>query len=295
MQVVDTSDVRSNPNEQIAHAAKVIGRSADRKKVFEFIHTGKRKIKTVEEISDGTGLPRKRVLEEGKKLVNNHILEQVKRGTDSDTAYEKNNFFAQNKKRIISLSTNPKKLKSFPTKYNPQQKDSIIINFNTKEKPRISFISVDDVDSFAKVNRVTPVGSNNRLPEIKLKEGFKKILGEEGDFKDWGGENDDLSTTRLEISGKRKPTAIAFKGPATTGKLVPKKMGKNGDQILRLFTCPAVVFLVVYQGQIDDSILKHMEINALARSFSMGKKIFYGIIDEKDVNRLLAAFPEAFT
>src|SRR6266852_1195312 len=38
--------------------------------------------------------------------------------------------------------------------------------------------------------------------------------------------------------------------PATTGPLVPGKMGKNGDQIQRLFGSPAQVFFVQYEEEI---------------------------------------------
>jgi hypothetical protein len=57
---IETSDVRSNPDEQIKHAAKVIENSKDRRKVFEAILTGKKRYKTIAELEQMTGLKRKR-------------------------------------------------------------------------------------------------------------------------------------------------------------------------------------------------------------------------------------------
>lgn len=43
--VQNVSDARSNPNDQIAHAVKVLGKSKDRLAVFIFFITGKRKLR----------------------------------------------------------------------------------------------------------------------------------------------------------------------------------------------------------------------------------------------------------
>ena len=44
------TDYRSNPNDQMAHAARVIGRSKHRKKVFSAIYHGKKAEKTVSDL-----------------------------------------------------------------------------------------------------------------------------------------------------------------------------------------------------------------------------------------------------
>ena len=82
--VQNVSDVRSSPNDQIAHAAKVIGRSKHRAAIFKAIYRGKKRIKTVAEIRKSTGLRRIRVLQEGGKLSKNLLVSQVKQ--DGDTA-----------------------------------------------------------------------------------------------------------------------------------------------------------------------------------------------------------------
>ena len=45
------ADVRANLNENILFAVKIIGKSIDRRKVFEAIYYGKKEIKTVDAIA----------------------------------------------------------------------------------------------------------------------------------------------------------------------------------------------------------------------------------------------------
>src|SRR6185312_1730126 len=96
--------------------------------------------------------------------------------------------------------------------------------------------------------------SDVRMGEAKFKGGIASILGERDSFSDWGGESRDLSSTRVWIGGRRRVAAFAFKGPGMTGRLTPGKMGKNGDQIQRLFGAPAEVFLVQYGGRVLQSV-----------------------------------------
>ena len=65
---ISVSDARSNSNDQVAHAVKVLGKSLQRLKVFKAIYRGKKPIKFVYEISQATGMTKKRVLEEGRIL-----------------------------------------------------------------------------------------------------------------------------------------------------------------------------------------------------------------------------------
>ena len=48
--IQEVTDSRSNPNENIAHAAKVIQKSKHRRQVFEAIYSDQKRIKTPEEI-----------------------------------------------------------------------------------------------------------------------------------------------------------------------------------------------------------------------------------------------------
>jgi len=157
------------------------------------------------------------------------------------------------------------------------------------------YITVDDIDSFARVQDVqVEPGDYTIIPEARFKSGVARILGEGGRFQDWGGERNDLYTNRVCIAGRRHAAAFAFKGPGTKGILTPRRMGKNGDQIQRLFRAPATVFIVQYWGQVADSIAEQMEEFAKAKSAVEGATVYFAVIDGDDSNRLLKAYPKAF-
>lgn len=290
----EVTDVRSNPNDQIDHAKRVIGLSKDRRKVFIAISTGKNKIRRVEDVVKATGLRRKRVLEEAAILANNQII--IKDRDEKGLFYQRDRFYSQNKKKILNLIDNKKAAANFATKTRPKMTVTSIVAF-PKDMVKIKHITIDDLDSFSKVRKVKRPRKLVYAPidEKKFKEGVKRILGETGEFQDWGGEKNDLLTTRLKKGGKRYATAFGFKGKGTTGILTPKKMGKRGDQVQRLLGSPAQIFLVQYWGQIDDSILEQMKEFAKTKSWSDGNTIYYGIIDGYDTQRLMQAYKRYFT
>ncbi len=287
------SDIASNAQENIAHAAQVLGRSVHRRRVFDAIYTGKLRRKTVKNLMDATGLPQVRVLQEAKKLTDNRIVKAIKVGRT--TAYEKEDFFHTHKKRILSLAESPMKLKEYPTKRNPSHRSGLIHLTLNASRAQTTQVSMDDIETFRQAWSTEGDSMlGTRMSEARFKDGLKDIIGEKGLFKDWGGEVADLFTTRLRLDGKRKATAIALKGPGTKGKLTPGKMGKNGDQIQRLFEAPAEVFLVQYCWQIDQSVIDLMQRLAIARSILYGKRIYFGVIDGQDSYRILQSYPNAF-
>jgi len=291
---IETSDIRSNPNEQIAHAAKVIGRSEARRKVFEEIHRGKKRIKTVDEIVEKTGLERIRVLQEARYLCNNRIIKRRK--VNGKLAYEKDDFYAQNKKLILRLAGDKRALEKYPTKRNPRAA-TVLINLPVPRKAiDVKQLSIDDIDSFERVTSIQLAPDVKEVPllENEFQKGLQQILGEQGEFNDWGGENDDLFSTRLILNGKRINVAFGLKGRGTRGKLTPKKMGKQGDQIQRLFRTQADVFLIQYWKQIDQSVLEQMKLFAIAKSVLNGNRIYYGLIDGQDTLRIIQAYKECF-
>ncbi|PKK81936.1 MAG: hypothetical protein CVT49_16255 [candidate division Zixibacteria bacterium HGW-Zixibacteria-1] len=145
-------------------------------------------------------------------------------------------------------------------------------------------------NSFKKVKMIKSSKKSQPLKESIVKEFLKKIIGQKGDFRDWGGEENDLYTSRVIFKGKRHLTAMALKGRATKAPLTPKKMGKNGDQIVRLFYATADLFIVQFWGKVESSIYKEMERMAIAASFFSRKEIFYCIIDGDDTQRLIQAY-----
>ena len=289
-------DLTSNAPENIAHAAKVVGRGEGRRKVFAAIYRGKQKVKSAKEIAKKTGLTEMRVLQEGKALTDNHIVTTAK--VNGYKAYQKIDFYHRRKKQILALAASKAKLTAFPTKRNPAttpaKAERIRIDVRiSRKKHAAQHVTVDDIDNFAKV---ASVGSspNVKMAESAFKNGLAKILGEHGTFKDWGGESRDLSSTRLKIDNKRKIAAFAFKGPGKTGKLTPGKMGVNGDQIQRLVKCPAEVFIVQYWADIEDSVLEQLKDLVTLKSYFEDKELWYGIIDGNDSARLIAAYPAQF-
>lgn len=105
----------------------------------------------------------------------------------------------------------------------------------------------------------------------------------------------DLYTTRLQIKGRRRAAAFAFKGPGKKiKKLTPAHLGKNGDQIQRLFQSAADCFLVQYWRPIDEAVLEQMKLWAYSKSLMEDREIFYGIIDGRDSSRLILAYPANF-
>lgn len=293
----EVSDVRSNPADQIRHAAIVLRRSKPRRDVFSAICRGKKKAKTVGELHSMTGLPEIRVYQEAGNLADNQIVERtrVKTGKRTEIAYKKDPFFCRNKEKILSLAIHKKKLAKLATKVTPRTTESQIRVSFPKKMINVKRVDIDSIESFSRVKRIHSTGNSSvSIYEKRMKRGISKILGERGKFQDWGGETDDLFSTRIRMDGKRLAVALGLKGRGTSGILVPKKMGKRGDQIQRLFRSSADIFLVQYNGQIDETILEQMHAFAITKSVLEGKGIYYGIIDGQDSQRLIAAYPTAF-
>lgn len=285
---VESSDIRASAPEYIDHAAQYLKKSPQRRKVFAAIYQNKSRTKTVEYLMQKTNMTRVRVLQLADQL-DAHDLAVKNNNSGSTLTYSKDKFYAKNYRRVLELAENPAKLKKLITKRSPAVA-ARTVKIIVPAKAKVQEVFVDDL--FKKVNGVKATGPII-LAESKVKAGIKKIIGETGIFKDWGGEKSDLYTTKITLRGKRIASAIAFKGKATSGKLTPEKMGKRGDQILRLFQEPAELLLVVYGGQIDSSIKTQMQLAATNRALA-GQKINYGVIDGDDLARLIAAYPAAF-
>ena len=291
---VAVSDARSNANDQIAHAANALRSSSRRKKVFIEIYRGKKRAKTVAELMKATKLTRVAVLQDGGKLAGLDIVNQIK--IDGKTAYEKDMFIATSKNKILALAGNPQKLKKYPTKYNlrpPGSGSGPIRVIVQGARVQITLVTCDDFDQFSKAKKIKSA-TKKAISEKAFKAGILKLIGESGDFQDWGGEKNDLYTTKLKFKGQRRPVAFAFKGPGMQGTLTPRKLGKNGDQIQRLFLSAAEIFIVQYHSQIDQSVIEQMMAFATMNSVRERKRIWYGVIDGDDTNRLMAAYPKAF-
>ncbi len=287
---LSVSDSRSNFNDQIAHAANVLRRSERLRKVFEAICKGGKKPKTVTKLMKTTRFDQVAILQLAGKLADQQLVHKMKVG--GETAYAKDRFYAANRSKILRYAHNPAKLKNLPTKVSSKPSDSVRVEVKGA-RVQIKRITCDEIDQFAKVRKVRDA-SRVLIPEKKFKSGIQKLIGESGTFQDWGGERNDLYTSKIRFQGQRRSVAFAFKGPGTKGILTPKKLGKRGNQIQNLFLSPAEVFIVQYHDQIDEDVIKQMEAFATLNSVRESKRIWYGIIDGDDTDRLLKAYPKHF-
>jgi hypothetical protein len=291
MSTVGVRDFLSNAPEQIEQIAKIVGRGA-RQQVFVAAYRHKSPVKSVGEIQTVTGLSRMRVLQELHRLAQNHILKKTKKG--EELAYETYQDIQAHKAQILRLAGNRHEREKLPTKRRVRIAGPIVVRMPATKAKAIS-ITIDDVTSFARVKGVRPAGNlPEEVSEDDFKQGVQTILGESGNFKDWGGENSDLYSTRVIVAGKRRRAAFAFKGPGYKGKLVPGKMGKNGDQLQRMFRQAADVFFVQHWREISDSVPELMQKLAREKSVSTGRPVWYGIIDGQDSQRLRKAYPKKF-
>lgn len=291
--VEKVTDARSNANDQVMHAVRALGRSGHRRQVFEAVCFGKKRIKTVQDVADSTGLSRVQVLNAAKRLVHDQVILQTKK--EGDTAYEKDSFLCGRREEILRLVDRPEAQPEYPTKVNPRVGAEARVQISVPSAlVRVKHLTVDEIDSLSKVRGIPQGLPPTNMSERDFKEGLLRIVRQPGDFKDWGGELNDAFTTHLVVGGKRMRTAIALKGPGTRGKLTPKKMGKNGDQIQRLFTTSADIYILQYWNGIEQSVYEQTHQLAMARSAASGVEVSYVIIDGSDSTRLIEAYPECF-
>jgi hypothetical protein len=303
--VQQVSDTASNRRDQIANFGELLQRAPAKQRVFKAVYFGKKRSKTVQDIADATGYTTKRVTEIAKHLADGEkLFEQARERIDgkAHTVYRKIHFVETNKRKILRLANSKKALDSYHTKTNPKGgskgAQKIVLRVPQQIKIKTKFITIDAIDQFSKVKTIRAKSipdklSPERLPEQRVKRGLVKLLGETEVPKDWGGEINDIFTTRVKMKGIRHRAAFALKGPAKKGPLVPGMMGKNGDQIQRLLKSPADVFFVQYEGEIKESIVELMDGLARAKAL-LGQEVFFGVIDKNDTYRLRLAYPKTF-
>jgi hypothetical protein len=262
--------------------------------VFEAIYYHKTRIKTVSAIMQRTGLERMQVLKNGRNLVKNGIVNAAKK--DGETAYAMIDFYHTHKGRVLKYAANTRKLAELPTK-RKNRVSSVTVKMNGRgaARPKAVALTVDDLDSFSAVKMVKPDGYIPRtVSEDQFKRGVQAVLGERAEWKDWGGELADLVSTRVVLKGTRIGAVFAFKGPGQRGPLVPGKMGKNGDQIQRMYILDGRLFVIQYVGEVKPSISDLMRSLAVAKSAATGDTIYYAVIDGIDSYRLLRAYRSQF-
>ncbi len=119
MRTLAVSDTGSNEEANIARALRALGRSLDRQAVFAALYYHKKKVKTVGELANATGLNRKTVLTHGKHLVSTGLAEQTK--VDGETAYCTIPFFQHHKRTILARKSKPTRATTKQDTRSPKQ------------------------------------------------------------------------------------------------------------------------------------------------------------------------------
>lgn len=153
-------------------------------------------------------------------------------------------------------------------------------------------IHPDSIENFSRVRQVPPPRSKKELeqlrdiPEQDIKRAVAEIIGEQAVPKDWGGEKSDLFSDWVTIDGERLSTAFAFKGPAKFRPMTMADLGKNGDQINRLFDEPAELLVLQHCHEITTPVRDTMR----AFAQQMGNPRLFCLINGYDTLRLLKAY-----
>lgn len=290
------SDVGSNLEENLERWSQALVRGGNKLEVFNLIYSSKRKQWTAKEISealDGNVHPYE-IPHIGKKLVGDGMLNQLH--SSWPVVYTKVPGIQHYKKRILALARNARRRRSLPTKRKPRGTVSVRVSSRSMPVGRALAVTIDDIDQFARARRKAKKLPDLRpLPEKKFKRGLCRLLGEVGKFPDSGVERDDLFTSRLAIGGKRHTAAFALKGPGLRAKTMsPARWGKRGNQIQKLVSAPAEVFILQAEKQFDEDSLEQLQNLVAHKASQQHRTLYYGHIDRRDSLRLRIAYPSAF-
>ena len=151
-------------------------------------------------------------------------------------------------------------------------------------------VSICEIDSLKKTeeqyNFNPKLEALKEISENDIKKAFAEIIFEENVPKDWGGEKSDLFSTNVIFRGKPTPTAFCFKGPAKFSPMTLNHLGKNGDQIDRLFSEPADLLILQHCHKVLTPVRSMIRAYA-SRIYDLRH---FCIIDGYDTIRLLRAY-----
>jgi hypothetical protein len=169
--------------------------------------------------------------------------------------------------------------------------DILIGNFETCRMWNYNEVFIDTLEQFSEVrDQLRPdMRDLVRLKDIKeaeIKHSFAAIINEEVVPKDWGGEFSDLFSTEVKLDGRRISSAFAFKGPARFSEMTLAHLGKNGDQIERLFNEPADLLVLQHCHRI------HRSVRSTMRAFAtrVHDPRHFCLVDGYDTIRVLRAY-----
>ncbi len=263
----------------------------NRRAVFEAVYRGKKRCKTVDEIVDRTGLGRKQVLTAGLALRKIEALDQE---SYNPIRYCKLTHVDAHRRQIVGAAGRPAKIKAIREKRVGTAIQRVAQIRMPLSVPPVTYVAIDDIDSFRKVKKVRAGRTSAEILEADFKAGIQRIIGEVGEFPEWGGERGDLYTTTVRLNRKRIQAAFAFKGRGHRGTLHPGDMGKRGDQIHSLFENDAQLFIVQHWQQVAPTMFSEMRIHALANAVKSRRPVYYCVVDGSDTARLMKAYPKEF-
>lgn len=158
---------------------------------------------------------------------------------------------------------------------------------------------VESIDSFRRVRDVNPAMVMDVLrdgyldrSEDSIQTALERILSVPVHKNDWGGELNDLYTANLLINGVRHATAFLLKGKGLRSPTMEiKHCGTNGDQLLRLCSSPAEIFVVQFVGRISEAVISDVD-GKVRHARTQGRDGWYCIMDGQDTARVLHAYGE---
>jgi len=158
-----------------------------------------------------------------------------------------------------------------------------------------ALIQISDIDSFAKAKDVPATVVRGyvrplRLPEDTVERIIAAILGEPYRQKDWGGELDDMFSAQVRLGGRDVTASFMLKGPAVPGILKPRNLGSNGDQITRMTSQPAELFVVQHVNKIDSAVYRQLTDAVVARRAQGQPHVVGSVWNGVDTARLGVAY-----
>jgi hypothetical protein len=289
-------DVGSNLSENLERWSASLSRGGDKLKVFNVVYSSKRKQWTAKEISEEikSSIHPYKVPDVARKLVGDGILHQL--SGSWPVVYTKNHDIQHYRNKILSLAKSSGKRRELPTKRKSQVNVKVHVSGRHPKLGKAVQITIDDIDQFARARKKRKkLPSLKPLPEEGFKRGLLKLFGETGKFFDSGVERDDFITNKLKMKGRRYAAAFALKGPGLRAKIMtPAKWGKNGNQIQKLVSAPARVFILQAEKQFHEDSLEQLQNLVEHKAFQQHRILYYGHIDRVDSLRLRRAYPEHF-
>lgn len=162
----------------------------------------------------------------------------------------------------------------------------------TRDRPAL--ISIDEIDSFAKIRGVSSADVEGlhyplQIYEDHVKAAIHAIIGEPFATPHSSAEISDINTSRVELSGRRTAAAFLLKGKGLSKPVMQvQDLGAQGNQIIKLSRSEADLLVVQYVGQIAEDVKVHLRqaVNDLRLS---GRPAVGSVWDGAETARLLHA------